>query len=486
MIALDPVLVTDNESVEVGELIYEGLVGWKPGTTDIEPRLATRWEVSADGRTWTFHLRDHVAFHDGTPFDADAVVFSFERLLDPKHPSYLGADVAGYWRTLLKDVDKVIAMDPLTVEIYRQAAVRAAARRSREVSDRVADRGASAGATRSRTTRSAPGRSSSRRGSRASRSSCDRFDGYWGAAPALERIVFQVVVDARQRLIELESGSVDLATAILPDEQPFVELHPDLAALRHAAQRRQLPRVQHAAPAVRRRARAPRRELRDQQGADRQARVPGPRDRRRRAAAADAVGLSRAGDRATPTIRWRRASCSPRPSRPTARSIRTGSTSCTRRRRRGRTCRRPSASRGSCRRRSSRSGSRPSSCSQPYLEHRAAVERGEHDLCCSAGSATPAIPTTSSTCCSRRDNASRRDAQNVAFYRDPEVDQLLVAAQATSDERDPHARSTPTVQDQIAADAPWVPIAHSRARRRRARRARARRCCRRPAIRSSR
>ena len=77
--------VTDSESIEVGELLYEGLVRWKPGTTDIEPGLATTWSVSADGLRWTFHLRGHVAFHDGTPLDAAAVVFSFDRLLDPKH-----------------------------------------------------------------------------------------------------------------------------------------------------------------------------------------------------------------------------------------------------------------------------------------------------------------------------------------------------------------------------------------------------------------
>src|SRR5207249_1227984 len=62
-----------------------------------------------------------------------------------------------------------------------------------------------------------------------------RFDGYWGRPAGLERIAFQVVIDARQRLIELESGSVDLASAILPDEQSFVELHPDLVLHRTPA-----------------------------------------------------------------------------------------------------------------------------------------------------------------------------------------------------------------------------------------------------------
>src|SRR5258706_10074983 len=67
---LDPARVTDNESIEVGGLLFEGLVRWRPGTTDIVPGLATRWEVSDDGKKWTFYLREHVVFHDGTPFDA--------------------------------------------------------------------------------------------------------------------------------------------------------------------------------------------------------------------------------------------------------------------------------------------------------------------------------------------------------------------------------------------------------------------------------
>ncbi|MGE5185047.1 MAG: ABC transporter substrate-binding protein, partial [Acidobacteriota bacterium] len=119
IVALDPVRVTDSESIEVGELIFEGLVGWKAGTTDIEPRLATSWQVSRDGRTWTFHLRERVLFHDGTPFDAAAVVFSFERLLDKRHPQHLPDDEgAEYWRGLLKDVDQVVAIDPLTVAVH--------------------------------------------------------------------------------------------------------------------------------------------------------------------------------------------------------------------------------------------------------------------------------------------------------------------------------------------------------------------------------
>jgi len=47
------------------------------------PHLAKSWDISEDGLTWTFTLRDDVIFHDGTPLDAEAVRFSFDRILDP-------------------------------------------------------------------------------------------------------------------------------------------------------------------------------------------------------------------------------------------------------------------------------------------------------------------------------------------------------------------------------------------------------------------
>ena len=87
--SLDPQAVDDGESAKVIENIYDGLVAFGPGNTKVEPALAEKWETSADGLQWTFHLRSGVKFHDGTPFEADAVVFTFLRFLEEKgefHP----------------------------------------------------------------------------------------------------------------------------------------------------------------------------------------------------------------------------------------------------------------------------------------------------------------------------------------------------------------------------------------------------------------
>lgn len=103
----------DTSSFYVGN-IFDTLVRLNPLTMKIEPSLATSWETSPDGRTWTFQLRRGVRFHDGTPLDADAVVFTFFRQMDPANPDRLQdfplfADIF----TFLKTVRKI---DPLRVQ----------------------------------------------------------------------------------------------------------------------------------------------------------------------------------------------------------------------------------------------------------------------------------------------------------------------------------------------------------------------------------
>lgn len=74
--------------------IYETLFHYDSATGELEPVLATSAEVSDDGLTWTFHLREGVTFHDGTPFNADAVKFSVERCLEmAQGASYIWAAV---------------------------------------------------------------------------------------------------------------------------------------------------------------------------------------------------------------------------------------------------------------------------------------------------------------------------------------------------------------------------------------------------------
>jgi peptide/nickel transport system substrate-binding protein len=77
----------------VVEHIYEGLARVRPDLT-VEPALAESWEISEDGLTYTFTLREGVLFHDGTPFTSEDVKFTFERLVDPATAPTSAAELA--------------------------------------------------------------------------------------------------------------------------------------------------------------------------------------------------------------------------------------------------------------------------------------------------------------------------------------------------------------------------------------------------------
>jgi peptide/nickel transport system substrate-binding protein len=93
--ALDGALISDGESIRVLYQMTEGLTRLEPGTSDVIPSLAESWETSADGKAWTFTLREGVTFHDGEPFNAEAVCFNFERWFN--FPAALQGDSTTYY-----------------------------------------------------------------------------------------------------------------------------------------------------------------------------------------------------------------------------------------------------------------------------------------------------------------------------------------------------------------------------------------------------
>ena len=103
-------------SIHIRDNIFEGLVKYKADTTEIEPCLATSWESSADGTEIVFNLRKGVKFHDGTDFNADAVVFSFACQYDPNHPYHQYGQWV-FWGSMFGDVKKMEKIDDYTVKL---------------------------------------------------------------------------------------------------------------------------------------------------------------------------------------------------------------------------------------------------------------------------------------------------------------------------------------------------------------------------------
>src|SRR5690606_37034842 len=117
-VSLDAGVVTDGESARVIQEIVEPLVRLEGTSTRPIPWLAESWETE-DSQTWVFHLRQGVTFHDGTPFNAEAVKWNLDRVRDPENEWRFGRTFEYYnyefGETL--GIDEVNVIDEYTVEI---------------------------------------------------------------------------------------------------------------------------------------------------------------------------------------------------------------------------------------------------------------------------------------------------------------------------------------------------------------------------------
>lgn len=87
---LNPLFVADPLSDALSHLVFDGLVAVDPTSGKLVPALAESWDVNSEGTVYTFHLRDNIRWHDGQPFSARDVLFTYNRLLDPdvRSPRY--------------------------------------------------------------------------------------------------------------------------------------------------------------------------------------------------------------------------------------------------------------------------------------------------------------------------------------------------------------------------------------------------------------
>jgi peptide/nickel transport system substrate-binding protein len=456
-IGLDPARHTDNESVEACEQIYEHLVRWAATSTEIVPSLATSWSVSSGGTEWTFRLREGVTFHDGTALDADAVVFSFERQRDPKHP-YHEKDFS-YWESDYKLIESVTAVDAHTVRIvidkpfapflsllamFPASIVSPTAVRKYGTEFNKHPVGTGAFKLSSWIT--------------GDRIVLERHAAYWGTPAKAERLVFRNIPDARQRLTALEGGTVHVAYAILPEELQFVELHPDLRLRRVAGENvvyvaMNMMRPAWADPEVRHAVnhavnKVPIVKL-VYQGLAVPAQGPlppsmwgyrgnvedYPYDPKKARALVEAAVLRGTFDK---TAKYRfYVPRTPRPYLPDPEQV-------------GRVIQRNLKE----------AGIETELVVQDFSQHLTSVQNGEHDLCLLGWVADNGDPDNFLYVLLDRDNATPGLSRNVAFYNNAEVHGLLLYAQSTLDrsERERHYRR---VQEIVARDAPWVPLAHS-------------------------
>jgi peptide/nickel transport system substrate-binding protein len=205
---LDPGDVTDGESIQRMDNIFDALVEYKPGSTEIQPALATSWEISADKKEITFKLRKGVKFHDGTDFNADAVVYSFARQYDQNHPHNQYGQWA-YWGWMFSDIEKVVKIDDYTVKII-MTNVNASIMTSLAMFTVNIVSPANAEKHRENAFRNPVGTGPFKfvEWVKDDHITLEAFDGYWKGRPKLDRLIFRVIPDPSARLLALEVGEV--------------------------------------------------------------------------------------------------------------------------------------------------------------------------------------------------------------------------------------------------------------------------------------
>jgi peptide/nickel transport system substrate-binding protein len=209
--SLDPQAIDDGESAKVCNNIFDGLVAFGPGSCEIQPCLAESWSKSDDGLVWTFRLRKGVKFHDGTPFDAEAVAFTMARLLDEKSAFKPDEKVpyASFYRGIVASVE---AKDPGTV-VFRLARSYAPflanmAMFSADMVSPAAVRAAGPKAFGKSPVGTGPFRFESwSQGEK--KIVLARNPDYWRGPAAVDTVVFRTIPDKNTRLTALRSGDLN-------------------------------------------------------------------------------------------------------------------------------------------------------------------------------------------------------------------------------------------------------------------------------------
>lgn len=214
--SLDPHAVTAVNDFRILVNIYDGLVRYRDGTLEVEPSLAESWNISEDGKTYTFKLRDGVTFHDGTPFNAEAVKFNFDRMLDESHPFH---DTGPFPLSFFfSAVDEVTAVDEATVEFklsepYAPFLSNLAYPTGLMVSpEAVKQHGKDFGRNPVGT-----GAYKFEGWDPNAKVVVSRNEAYWDGAAPLEAVIFRPITDANTRIAEMLSGGLDIMVEVPPD-----------------------------------------------------------------------------------------------------------------------------------------------------------------------------------------------------------------------------------------------------------------------------
>ncbi len=234
---LDPAVSSDNFDWRQIYPSYDRLVKYKviggEGSTEVEPMAAESWTVSPDGMVWTFKIRKNIKFDDGTPLDAKAVKFSFERVLKiGKGP----ADNIGAIKTVdaVDDYTAKITLKNAFGPFLQTLATDAASIVNPNIMKHEKNGDLAQAWMAQNTDGSGPFKITE--WSRGERCVLTAKPDYWGPRPKLQKVIIRFMRESSDQRMALENGDIDIAEGILIDQIPALEKNPDIVVRRYPSQ----------------------------------------------------------------------------------------------------------------------------------------------------------------------------------------------------------------------------------------------------------
>jgi peptide/nickel transport system substrate-binding protein len=238
---LDPAVTTDYESYRVTGQCLESLYQYEPHTTNPTPALAVGCQSSQNATVWTCTLREDVKFHDGTDFDADAVIFNFERWRFSDHPYHSesqmfasyeyvwgGIDNSGVITSVTKLTDHKVKftltepMAPFLANLAMDAFAISSPAAIQEYGEAYGLPGAGCIGT---------GPFKFKEWVQGDHITLEAFEGYWGGRPTIDEVTWRVIPDDAFRFLTLRAGDIHAMDHATAQDLAAAEADPNLTVL---------------------------------------------------------------------------------------------------------------------------------------------------------------------------------------------------------------------------------------------------------------
>lgn len=204
---LNPIFATDANAMDVMSYIYETLIDIDRETLEYKPLLAERWTVGGDRLTYTFYLKKGIKWHDGQPFTADDIVYSYKVIMDPN------VDAAVH-RAGMGDIEKVEKLDDYTVLFtYKKPYFRGflVCGAIPIIPRHIFDDGTDINRHPNNRSPIGTGPYKFKEWKTKRKVVLERNDSYWKKPPEIAAIDFQIIEDSTIPFQQLKKGEIDLA-----------------------------------------------------------------------------------------------------------------------------------------------------------------------------------------------------------------------------------------------------------------------------------